>query len=164
QVLEVLEEQFPVVLSKIAFLVQIKARHNNEYNSSDVRRAFCFNLATKIKEWNCDFVPELKEPELVVNIDILKKICCISLLPHFGRFKKYNPEQFNVARYTQPSKDSGDDQSKPTKADTSETSAQQSPSTDAANEPQEPSPAGAFDASKDNDYNSGDSRKETLSS
>ncbi|XP_022668722.1 THUMP domain-containing protein 1-like isoform X1 [Varroa jacobsoni] len=95
KVLEVLEEQHPAVLSKISFFVQLKARHNSEYNSSEARRAFCMELAKKVQEWNCDFVPELKEPELVINIDILQKVCCISLLPHFARFKKYNPEQFN---------------------------------------------------------------------
>lgn len=53
-------------------------------------------MPLQIQEVNADFVPDLKEPELVINIDVLQKVCCVSLLPHFARFKKYNPEQFNV--------------------------------------------------------------------
>ncbi|XP_003746824.1 THUMP domain-containing protein 1 [Galendromus occidentalis] len=94
KVLEILAENFSEGMETITFMVQLKARHNNEYKESAKRQDFCRKLAESIQEANSSFVPDLKDPSLVVNVDVLQKVCCISLLPHYKRFKKYNPEQF----------------------------------------------------------------------
>lgn len=94
QVLEVVSENFTEGVETVSFMVQLKARHNSEYKESEKRQEFCRALAKSIQEANSSFAPDLKDPSLVINIDILQKVGCISLLPHFKRFKKYNPEQF----------------------------------------------------------------------
>ena len=92
--LEVLAENYVEGVETVSFMIQLKSRRNDEYGDCEKRQEFCRSLAKSIQEANSSFVPDLKDPFLVVNIDILQKVGCISLLPHFKRFKKYNPEQF----------------------------------------------------------------------
>ena len=87
-------ENYTEGVETVSFMLQLKARHNSEYKESEKRQEFCRALAKSIQEANPSLVPDLKDPSVVINIDILQKVGCISLLPHFKRFKKYNPEQF----------------------------------------------------------------------
>ncbi|XP_045131443.1 THUMP domain-containing protein 1-like [Portunus trituberculatus] len=70
-----------------SFYIAIKVRNN----SSIERESLKASLITVVSEAHSANTPELKDPEVVVNIDVIKNVCCISLLPgYFTKYCKYN--------------------------------------------------------------------------
>lgn len=70
-----------------SFYIAIKVRNN----SSVERESLKTSLITAVSEAHSANTPELKDPEVVVNIDVIKNVCCISLLPgYFTKYCKYN--------------------------------------------------------------------------
>ncbi|KAK8743322.1 hypothetical protein OTU49_001375, partial [Cherax quadricarinatus] len=69
------------------FYVVIKIRNNN----SVTREQLTTSLIKIIENANSKNTPDLKYPEVVLNVDVIKKICCLSFLPeYFTKYAKYN--------------------------------------------------------------------------
>lgn len=69
------------------FCVVIKIRNNNSVK----RESLTGSLARIIQEANSKNIPELKIPEVVFHVDVIKNVCCLSFLPeYFTKYAKYN--------------------------------------------------------------------------
>lgn len=70
-----------------SFYIAIKIRNNNSVQQESLKSS----LITVVSEAHSGNTPELKDPEVVVNIDVIKNICCISFLPgYLTKYSKYN--------------------------------------------------------------------------
>lgn len=69
-----------------SFAVNFKARNNASIGRTEVINT----LAAMIHAKNPSIKADLKNPEVVINVDIIGQICCLSVLPEYYRFKKYN--------------------------------------------------------------------------
>lgn len=70
-----------------SFYLAIKIRNNNSVQQESLKSS----LITVVSEAHSGNNPELKDPEVVVNIDVIKNICCISFLPgYLTKYCKYN--------------------------------------------------------------------------
>lgn len=70
-----------------SFYIAIKVRNNNSVQQESLK----LSLITVVSEAHSGNSPELKDPEVVVNIDVIKNICCISFLPgYLTKYCKYN--------------------------------------------------------------------------
>lgn len=70
-----------------SFYIAIKVRNNNSVQQEPLK----LSLITVLSEAHSENYPELKDPNVVVNIDVIKNICCISFLPgYLTKYCKYN--------------------------------------------------------------------------
>lgn len=82
---ELIFEKFPK--NKTSFYIAFKARNNNSLQRDVILKT----LSNIITSYNLEAVAEYQTPELVLNVDILKNICCLGLLPHYlTKYAKYN--------------------------------------------------------------------------
>ncbi|KAL7648059.1 UNVERIFIED_CONTAM: hypothetical protein RMT77_001676 [Armadillidium vulgare] len=82
---ELVLERFPK--HKLRFYVAYKTRNNNSLDREFILKS----LSNIIVDWNIEAVPDFKEPDIVLNVDIVKNICCLGLLPKFmTKYCKYN--------------------------------------------------------------------------
>ncbi|XP_054159821.1 THUMP domain-containing protein 1-like [Oppia nitens] len=75
----------------LTFMVQCKVRNN-----SDVKRQQMIDKVVAVvkrvrPEWKTDFT----DPKLTINLEILNKICCLSLLKDYNKYCKYNLIEFS---------------------------------------------------------------------
>lgn len=70
-----------------SFYIAIKVRNNNSVKQESLKSS----LITVVSEAHSGNTPELKDPEVVVNIDVIKNVCCMSFLPgYLTKYCKYN--------------------------------------------------------------------------
>ena len=70
-----------------SFYIAIKTKNNNSIERESLKAS----LITVVSDAHSANTPELKDPEVVLNIDVIKSICCISLLPgYLTKYCKYN--------------------------------------------------------------------------
>ncbi|XP_045613767.1 THUMP domain-containing protein 1 homolog [Procambarus clarkii] len=69
------------------FYVVIKIRNNTTLPREQLTNA----LVQIIQDANSKNTPDLKYPDVVLNVDVIKNICCLSFLPgYFTKYAKYN--------------------------------------------------------------------------
>lgn len=68
------------------YLVVCRVRHNSEMKNA----ALTTEMVEVVERVKPRWVPDLKNPELVVMIDVLQGISCVSLLKDYYDYKKYN--------------------------------------------------------------------------
>ncbi len=71
------------------FCIQIKIRNNGSMS----RQALIPLLADVIKTLNPTNQANLDAPDYVINIDILRAVCCLSVLKDFAKFRKFNLQE-----------------------------------------------------------------------
>lgn len=70
-----------------SFYVVIKIRNNNSVK----REELTVSLVKIMQDVNPKNIPDMKTPEVVLNVDVIKNICCISFLPEYlTKYGKYN--------------------------------------------------------------------------
>lgn len=73
-----------------SFMVLCKIRNNNELKRMD----FVESIAKVVKglrpAWKVDF----DQPKITISIDVMIKVCCVSLLPDYMKLRKYNLIEF----------------------------------------------------------------------
>ncbi|XP_013784763.1 THUMP domain-containing protein 1-like [Limulus polyphemus] len=72
--------------SSPSFAIIFKARHNNSLSREEVIRAVL--QVTKVKK--PDWQPDLKDPLLVILVEVVQSVCCLSILKNYFFFRKYN--------------------------------------------------------------------------
>ncbi|KAM7296623.1 THUMP domain-containing protein 1 [Ixodes scapularis] len=78
------------------FLVAKKVRHNNDLS----RASLLTDVVEAVRATKPKWIGELRQPELVIMLDVQKTICFVSILPNYLEFKKYN--LLEVTKPTQP--------------------------------------------------------------
>ncbi|KAG0412648.1 hypothetical protein HPB47_010240 [Ixodes persulcatus] len=78
------------------FLVAKKVRHNNDLS----RASLLTDVVEAVRAAKPKWIGELRQPELVIMLDVQKTICFVSVLPNYLEFKKYN--LLEVTKPTQP--------------------------------------------------------------
>ncbi|XP_071526238.1 THUMP domain-containing protein 1 isoform X2 [Panulirus ornatus] len=69
------------------YYVDVKIRNNNSVK----RESLTASLIGIIQAANSKNTPELKSPEVVFHVDVIKNVCCLSFLPeYFTKYTKYN--------------------------------------------------------------------------
>ncbi|XP_076326406.1 THUMP domain-containing protein 1 [Tachypleus tridentatus] len=69
-----------------SFAVIFKARHNNSLSREEVIRAVLQVTKVKKPNWQAD----LKDPLLVILVEVVQSVCCLSILKNYFFFRKYN--------------------------------------------------------------------------
>lgn len=59
-------------------------------------------LAKLVTQKNAANRVDLKQPELAILIEIIRNICCISVLPDYYRFRRYNLMEIAGVDQTEP--------------------------------------------------------------
>ncbi|XP_064478976.1 THUMP domain-containing protein 1-like [Ornithodoros turicata] len=73
------------------YLIVHRVRHNDQVKNAPLTS----EMISVVKEVKPNWVPDLREPQLVLMIDVLHKIGCISLLKGYFDYKKYNIHQLS---------------------------------------------------------------------
>lgn len=71
---------------QLGYLVAGKIRHN----SSLQHNAMLQEIVEVVKSAKPEWMGELRKPDLVIMLDVLQDVCCISLMPRYLEFRKYN--------------------------------------------------------------------------
>jgi len=75
--------------TKQRYCIIYKVRNNHSLNRDEILRSICKVIEEVAPECEAD----LKTPEVAVNVEIIKTICCISVLPDFfNKYCRYNLE------------------------------------------------------------------------
>lgn len=78
------------------FLVAKKVRHNDDLS----RASLLTDVVEAVRAAKPKWIGELRQPELVIMLDVQKTTCFVSVLPNYLEFKKYN--LLEVTKPTQP--------------------------------------------------------------
>ena len=73
-----------------SFMVLCKIRNNNELKRMDFVDSIAKIVKSARPAWKVDF----DQPKITVSIDVMIKVCCVSLLPDYVKLKKYNLIEF----------------------------------------------------------------------
>ncbi len=87
-----------------SFSVHVKVRNNNSISRKQILPV----LVEVIKNLNSANWTDLSNPEYVVNVDIIRTICCLSVLKDFVKFRKFNIQEVSdneKPRTTGPSRE-----------------------------------------------------------
>lgn len=68
------------------FAIMYKSRFNQTLKRTDVIRS----LAEIVVEKNPAHKVDLTDPDLAIVVEIIKNLCCVSVLQNYTKFKKYN--------------------------------------------------------------------------
>ncbi|XP_063606730.1 THUMP domain-containing protein 1-like [Penaeus indicus] len=69
------------------YCIVSKIRNNSLIKREDLTQS----LISVLQGANSDNAPDLKTPDVVVNVDVIKNVCCLSILPgYFTPYCKYN--------------------------------------------------------------------------
>ncbi|XP_050029316.1 THUMP domain-containing protein 1 [Dermacentor andersoni] len=71
---------------EVAYLVAGKIRHNSSLQHNPMLQ----EIVQVVKAAKPQWIGELRKPDLVLMVDVLHNICCISLMPRYLEFRKYN--------------------------------------------------------------------------
>ncbi len=83
-----------------SYSIQVKVRNNNTMG----RKQIVAVLGEVIRALNVENSVNLTDPEYVVNVDILRSICCMSVMKDFFKFKKYNLQEVAQGKSASKSK------------------------------------------------------------
>ncbi|KAM5153178.1 THUMP domain-containing protein 1 [Mantella aurantiaca] len=84
--------------NKGIFQIVYKARNNNHMNREDVIK----DLAAIVGNLNPENKVDLCNPEYTIVVEIIKKVCCLSVVKDYILFRKYNLQE--VVKVTQEEK------------------------------------------------------------
>lgn len=68
------------------FSIVYNKRYNNDIKRDDIIK----ELAELIVAKNMKNKVDLKEPEFSVIVEIIKGLCCLSVIPYYIKYRKYN--------------------------------------------------------------------------
>lgn len=69
------------------FYIVIKIRNNNSVKRDELTAL----LVKVMQDVNPKNTPDMKTPDVVLNVDVIKNICCLSILPEYlTKYGKYN--------------------------------------------------------------------------
>lgn len=71
---------------QLGYLVAGKIRHNSSLQHNAMLQEIVEVVKTAKPQWT----GELRKPDLVIMLDVLHDVCCISLMPRYLEFRKYN--------------------------------------------------------------------------
>lgn len=93
--------------TKQRYCIVYKVRNNHSLNREEILQGLCKVIQDVAPECEAD----LKTPEVALNVEIIKTIACISLLPDFfSKYKKYNLEALaNKSKREQEEKTEGEE-------------------------------------------------------
>lgn len=93
--------------TKQRYCIVYKVRNNHSLNRDEILQGICKVIQDVAPGCEAD----LKTPEIALNVEIIKTICCISLLPdYFSKYKKYNLEALaNKNKREQENKPEGEE-------------------------------------------------------
>jgi len=77
-----------------SFCILFKARNNAKISKRDIH----VNFGDIINKMNALSCVEFKDPDVVINVDVIRNICCISIVKDFYKFKKYNLQEVASAQ------------------------------------------------------------------
>ncbi|KAG8453736.1 hypothetical protein GDO86_000385 [Hymenochirus boettgeri] len=77
------------VPNKGTFQIAYKARNNNHMNRDDIIK----DLAGIVSSLNAENKVDLSNPEYTVIVEIIKNICCLSVVKDYTLFRKYNLQE-----------------------------------------------------------------------
>ncbi|KAM4025703.1 THUMP domain-containing protein 1 [Anomaloglossus baeobatrachus] len=75
--------------SKGTFQIVYKARNNNHMNREEVIK----DLAGIVGSLNSENKVDLTNPELTIVVEIIKNVCCLSVVKDYMLFRKYNLQE-----------------------------------------------------------------------
>lgn len=71
----------------VGYAVQFHARNN----SKALKKEEVFSIVNGVVSEKCDsWKIELKNPDLILNVDVLTNACCFGILPDYSSYKRYN--------------------------------------------------------------------------
>lgn len=71
---------------ELTYLVAGKIRHNSSLQHNPMLQ----EIVQAVKAAKPRWTGELRKPDLVLMLDVLHNVCCISLMPRYLEFRKYN--------------------------------------------------------------------------
>lgn len=80
------------------FAIVFNKRHNNSID----RMKVITELAELVDFKNSAHKVDLKEPQITIVIEVIKGLCCISLLPNYFKLKKYNIHELTQVEKEKP--------------------------------------------------------------
>ncbi|XP_055306819.1 THUMP domain-containing protein 1 homolog [Sitodiplosis mosellana] len=83
------------------FSVMVNKRHNNTFDRMKTIQEIAELIGFKSPAHKVD----LKNPKITVAIEIIKGLCCISLLPDYQKLKKYNVFELTQTKEEKPADD-----------------------------------------------------------
>ncbi|XP_053551975.1 THUMP domain-containing protein 1-like [Bombina bombina] len=96
--------------NKGTFQIVYKARNNNHMNRDEVIK----DLAGIVGNQNPENKVDLSNPEYTIVVEIIKNVCCLSVVKDYMLFRKYNlQEVVKSSGAEQPQKDSTKDENPP---------------------------------------------------
>lgn len=78
---------------------------NKRYNNSVERMAIIRELADIVAFKNVQHKVDLKNAELSVVVEIIKGLCCLTVLPDYNELKKFNLVELGIAKEDKPETD-----------------------------------------------------------
>lgn len=78
---------------------------NKRYNNSVDRMAIIRELADIVAFKNVQHKVDLKNAELSVVVEIIKGLCCLTVLPDYNELKKFNLVELGIAKEDKPKSD-----------------------------------------------------------
>ncbi|XP_077381914.1 THUMP domain-containing protein 1 isoform X2 [Festucalex cinctus] len=87
--------------NRAIYQIAFKARNNNHLKRDDVLKAIA-NLVSKLNPKN---KVNLTEPDLTIILEVIKTVCCVSVVREYKRYKKYNLQE--VLKEDEPKKEDG---------------------------------------------------------
>lgn len=79
---------------------------NKRYNNSVERMAIIRELADIVAFKNVQHKVDLKNAELSVVVEIIKGLCCLTVLPDYNELKKFNVLELGIAKEDKPETES----------------------------------------------------------
>lgn len=86
------------------YCCNFKIRNNSEMVRMKVLPWVCDTFSHLDSKTSVDF----SDPDYVISVDIIKSVCCFSILKKFFRYKKYNLQEIVAARESPHSKEDKD--------------------------------------------------------
>lgn len=80
------------------YLIVPRVRHNDQLKNAPLTG----EILQLVKEAKPHWVPELKEPQVVLMIDVLHKVGCVSLMKDYFDYKKYNIHALSSSNPDEP--------------------------------------------------------------
>ncbi|XP_068100909.1 ERI1 exoribonuclease 2 isoform X2 [Hyperolius riggenbachi] len=96
--------------NKGTFQIVYKARNNNHMNRDDVIK----DLAGIVGSLNPENKVDLSNPEYTVVVEIIKSICCLSVVKDYSLFRKYNLQEVVKPKEEKPQQQSADEKKEET--------------------------------------------------
>ena len=81
-----IESSFKALEGSHTFCVAFKSRLNANLDRDDVIKS----IAGHVKKVNSNVTVKFKDPDWVIIVEVMKKICCLSIVPNYFQRKKFN--------------------------------------------------------------------------